>query len=199
MGDWLGTGRIATRDRIYRSFETEFDDFYFICFSDHGQSEVKDKIDLYSFFKSQGVPLNNYIHFVDSTFARFWFRNENERQEVVRVLTEMGDKGVILTEEHFKKYNVNMPDNRYGDLIFHLDLPHIFDPGNLKVMGTQFSVSAVAMHGYLPDYPETDGFFIANKEVVDGSHVELVDIMPSVLRALDIEVPDNIDGKVLWK
>jgi hypothetical protein len=136
---------------------------------------------------------------VDSTFARFWFRNKKEEEEVCEILSELDSKGFVLTEEHLKKYNLSMPDNRYGDLIFYLDVPYIFDHGDLKVMGKKFSVSNVAMHGYLPDYPESDGVFISNKEVLEGSHVELVDIMPSILNALDVKIPDYVDGKVLWR
>ncbi len=184
---------------IYGLFEKEFGDFYFMCFSDHGQSRVKGKVDLYALFESHGKRFDDYIRFMDSTFVRFWFRNEKEEGEVREILSELEGKGFILTEEHLRKYKISMPDNRYGDLIFYLNVPHIFDHGNLKVMGKQFSVSAVEMHGYLPDHSESDGIFISNKQVLDGSHVELVDIMPSILDALNIKLPDYVDGKVLWK
>jgi len=188
-----------TLRKTYKLFEKEYSDFYFICFSDHGQCKVKGNVDLHALFRSHDKSLDDYVHFVDSTFARFWFRDEKEEKEVREILSDLHDRGFILTEELLKKYNLCMPDNRYGDLIFYLDAPYIFDHGNLSVMGKQFSVSAVEMHGYLPDYPESDGIFVSNREVLADSHVELVDIMPSILHALNIKVPDYVDGKVLWK
>ena len=185
--------------RVYEYFDRQFSDFYFICFSDHGQSKIEDKIDINSIFRSHGSSLNDYIHFIDSTFARFWFRDEKEEAEVRKILAGMTDKGFILEEEHFEKYHIEMPDNRYGDLIFYLDKPYAFDHGSIKVMGKVFSFQPDYMHGYLPDYVDSDGIFVSNKQVLDNSYVELVDIMPSILDALDVAVPDYVDGKVLWK
>lgn len=55
------------------------------------------------------------------------------------------------------------------------------------------------MHGFLPDLPEADGVFVTNKEVINDSHVKLVDIFPSILSFFDIEVPEYVDGRILWK
>lgn len=183
----------------YRLLEREFGNVHFMCFSDHGQSKVEGKINLYSHFINCGKSLDDYIHFIESNYARFWFRNEKERKEVVDVLSSLGDKGFILTKQHLKKYHVDMPDNRYGDLIYYLNYPLIFDLEGLTLMGKELSGYSNFMHGFLPDLPEADGVFIANKEVVAGSHVELVDIFPSVLSFFDIEVPEYVDGRILWK
>ena len=186
-------------EKIYISFEKKSDTFCFMLFSDHGHIKVKDKIDLHSFFRVYGGSLTDYIHFIDSNYARFWFRNEKERKEVTRILLEMGDKGFILTEEHFKKYNVNMPDNRYGDLIFYLDTPHQFDRGQIAVMGKQRTTSDVSAHGYLPEYPDSNGVFISNKNVVNDSHIRLADISPSIMDIFSIKIPDYMDGKIIWR
>ena len=57
----------------------------------------------------------------------------------------------------------------------------------------------VSMHGYSPDHPNSDAVFISNKKVRDSSHLELVDVMPSILDIFGIEVPANVDGKVIWR
>jgi len=182
----------------YKLFERESGDFCFMLFSDHGHIAVKGRVNLKSFFRERGKRLDDYIHFIDANYARFWFRNEKEREEVSEILSEV-EEGFILTEEHFKKYHVNMPDNRYGDLIFYLDTPYIFDKGNIYVMGKKWSSYDVSMHGYLPDTPNYDGVFISNKEVKNISYVQLVDIMPSILKVLGLKIPDYVDGEVIWK
>ena len=186
-------------EKKYRLFEKQFDDFYFMLFSDHGHIKVNGKIDLHSFFRSHGESLNNYIHFIDANYARFWFRNEREEKEVSKILSEMDNKGFILAEEHFKKYNIDMPDNRYGDLIFYLDAPYIFDHGKLVVMGKQRNVSPVSMHGYLPDHSESDGVFISNKDVITISDIRLEDITPTILDIFDMKKPNYMDGKIICK
>ena len=92
-----------------------------------------------------------------------------------------------------------MPDNRYGDLIFYLDTPYIFDHGKLVVMGKQRNVSPVSMHGYLPDHSESDGVFISNKEVINETHIKLEDITPTILDVFDVKKSDYMDGTIVWK
>ena len=188
-------------EKVHRLFERKLDDFYFLCFSDHGHIVVKGKIDLEAIFKAQGRRLGDYIYFIDSNYARFWFRGEGERKEVSQVLSVLSEKGFILTDELMERFKVNMPDNRYGDMIFYLDAPYIFNQGNVYIMGRERTDLGkyISMHGFSPDHPDSDGVFISNKEVMDESHVKLQDIMPSILDVLDINIPDCIDGRVFWK
>lgn len=186
----------AIIEEKYKIFVRKLDDFYFMLFSDHGHIELKGRVNLKTIFNTRGKQLDDYIHFIDANYARFWFRNEKERNEASEILSEI-EEGFILTEEHFKKYHVNMPDNRYGDLIFYLDAPYIFDKGTISVIGTKFSESDVSMHGYLPEHPDSDGVFISNKKI-KSEMIQLVDVMPSILYVLGLKVPDYVDGKVIW-
>lgn len=195
--------RLAEIDRTleqkYRFFEGKFEDFSFMLFSDHGHIRVKETVKLDSLFSLHAKQLDNYIHFIDSNFARFWFRNDKEKSEVTEILTILGNKGFILSLEDLKKYNLNMPDNRYGDLIFYLDAHYMFDRGEVYALGKKRSNSDVSMHGYLPEYPDSDGVFISNREVIDRKYLRLEDITPSILSFFNILVPSYMDGEVFWK
>jgi predicted AlkP superfamily pyrophosphatase or phosphodiesterase len=184
-------------EQKYRLFEKELGDFYFMLFSDHGHSPVKEGINLSTVFAMKGKNINNYIHIIDANYARFWFRNDKEVEAVKEVLSNL-QKGFILTDEHLRKYRVDMPDNRYGDLIYYLDTPYAFTHGLVSVLGKPRGHLSASIHGYLPDYPEMDGAFISNRSLMDASHVELVDIMPSILHALNLPIPDHVEGKVVW-
>ncbi|MEM5854504.1 MAG: alkaline phosphatase family protein [Candidatus Aenigmatarchaeota archaeon] len=175
-------------EKLYFNFKRAYDEFFFVVFSDHGQSEIKERVNLYSFFKDNGKDLKNYIHFLDSCYARFWFKDDAEKEEVEKVLTKLKDKGFILRKEVFKKYHAEMP-NEYGNLIFYLDEPYVFDIVNPK---EKFA------HGYLPDNPDLDGVCISNKRI-KGSYIKLQDIAPSILQALGLETPKYIDGEPVWK
>lgn len=193
--------RLRTIDKIlqgkYTEFERMFNDFYFMVFSDHGHSKVKKIINLEEIFKSRGKNLHNYIHFIDSNYARFWFRNSREEKEVREALSELEDEGFILSKEHFKKYHAEMPDNRYGDLIFYLDKPNIFFGREIHALGRKVT-APVSMHGYLPDYPDSDAVFVSNKRLKKDKMI-LQDITPSILQALGLEIPDYMDGEPVWK
>jgi hypothetical protein len=182
----------------YARFEKIFfGDFYFIVFSDHGHSRVENIVNLEEIFKRNGKNLKDYIHFIDSNYARFWFRSSEEEEEVRKVLSELGDKGFFLTDEHFKKYKANMPDNRYGDLIFYLDKPNVFFGKEISALGRRVS-APVSMHGYLPDYPDSDGVLVSNMKLKKNVAI-LQDIAPSILQALGLKVPDYMDGEPVWK
>lgn len=189
-----------TLEKVYDRFKKKLKEFYFICFSDHGHVKVKGRVNLSSLFRQHGKSIENYIHFIDANYARFWFRDEEERKEVSVVLSNL-DKGFILTERHLQKYNVTMPDNRYGDLIFYLDAGYIFDKGRVFAMGREWSSSSktVSMHGYLPDCPDSHGIFISNAKIKQIDQVKLVDILPSILALLGVKSPHYVDGRVLWE
>jgi predicted AlkP superfamily pyrophosphatase or phosphodiesterase len=173
----------------YKEFERLAGDFSFIFFSDHGHIRTKKKIDIHDFFKRRGDNLRNHFHIVDANYIRFWFRNDRERALVESILAEL-DQGFVLTEDILKSYRVNMPDNRYGDLIFYLKAGCIFSK---TIWG--FGRSIRSMHGYLPDHSDSDGLFVSNREISeDVEHVRLVDIFPTHLNLLGLPAPDYVQG-----
>jgi len=175
----------------YREYEKKMGRFHFIVFSDHGHIKVERRRDMYSVFKERGENLNNYFHIIDANYARFWFRDAKEEERVTTILSEL-PYGFILSDELQKKYNVKMPDNRYGDLVFYLDVPNVF---SRTIWG--FSRSVKSMHGYLPDHKDSDGVFVSNRPVKKAC-VNLVDILPSHLDLFGIETPHYVDGESVW-
>jgi len=177
-------------EQKYAEMSRRCPDFRFVLFSDHGQTVVTERVNLDSYFTRQGKDINNYVHFIDACYARFWFRTDKERAEVESVLSTAADKGYVLPDEVLVKYHAKMPDNRYGDLVYHLKSPLLFDIANPKT---------TAMHGYLPDEPGADGIFVTNQPLSERPYVDLVDIMPSVMTSMGLAVPDYVDGVSLWK
>jgi len=173
----------------YQRKEAEFD---VIVFSDHGHIRVERQIDIYQEFNRRGHNLNKFIHLVEANFARFWFRNDSERRVIENILSTL-ENGFILTPDHFRRYHLTMPDNRYGDLVFYLDRPAIFSK---TIWG--FGRTQKSMHGYLPDYPDSDGVFLSQREPVNEGQAELVDILPTIMDSLDLPTQDYVEGRVLW-
>jgi len=188
--------RLRRLDRLveakYEAYRGRVPDFDVFVFSDHGHIRVEKHVDIHAIFQRHGRSLSKFIHLVESNFARFWFRNDGERAIVQRILSTI-EEGFVLTDEHYRRYNLEMPDNRYGDLVFHLDAPALFTK---TIWG--FSRKQRSMHGYLPDYPDSDGVFLSQRPLVEGTHVELVDVLPTLLDSLGLPVPAYVDGRVLW-
>ena len=163
-----------------------------VCWSDHGHMMVEHQYDIYRHFQERGTSLGNYIHLVDTNYARFWFRDEKEQEQVNTILSDM-PVGFILTNDHLRKYNTVMPDNRYGDLIFYLDWPYMFQK---TVWG--YGRNTISIHGYLPDYPDKDGVVVSNTTINKEDMVTLADISPSILALMDTGFSGEIDGRSLW-
>ncbi len=167
-------------------------DFDFFVWSDHGHIRVERRVDIHQHFRQHGRNIHDFINLVEANYARFWFRNDGERAAVERILGEL-EGGFILTDEHYGRYHLHMPDNRYGDLVFYLDRSAIFSK---TIWG--FGRKQQSMHGYLPDYADSDGVFISNRSLIEGTHVELVDVLPTLLDSLGLPAPAYVDGRVLW-
>lgn len=176
----------------YNEYSQHVPDFDVIVFSDHGHIRSDKRVDIHKIFRQAGYRLNQFIHLIDSNYIRFWFRNNEERDIVDDILSSI-EEGFILTKEQMHKYHLDMPDNRYGDLIFYLDVPYLFTK---TIWG--FNLKQKSMHGYLPDYSDSDGIFLSQRPLIDCSHVELVDVLPTLLNSLTLPIPDYVDGKVLW-
>ena len=179
--------------RVYRELNMQYGQIDFICFSDHGHMKIEHQFDIYELFKKNRINLDDYIHIIDTNYARFWFRNYNEEKTVRRVIADI-PAGFILEDEHFKKYHTAMPDNRYGDLIYYLDQPYMFKK---TVWG--YGLRTKSIHGYLPDYKDKDGVFISNIPVEPGEYITLADITPSLLDLFNIKEYFDFDGHSIWQ
>ena len=176
----------------YREYSQRVGGFDVFVFSDHGHIRADKRVDIHNIFHKHGHELNTFIHLVESNYVRFWFRNDQERTVVENILSDV-EEGFVLSNEHLHFYHLEMPDNRYGDLVFYLDAPYLFTK---TIWG--FSRKQKSMHGYLPEYPDSDGVFLSQRPLIEGTHVELVDVLPTLLYSLDLPIPSYIDGRILW-
>ncbi len=188
--------RLRRLDRLVEekvaAFRRRVPDFDLIVWSDHGHIPIARRVDIHAHFRRHGHDIHEFINLVEANYARFWFRTDAERATVEHILSDL-EPGFILTDEHYRRYHLQMPDNRYGDLVFYLDRPAIFSK---SIWG--FGRTQKSMHGYLPDYPDSDGVFLSTRPLVAGTHVELVDVLPTLLDALGLPLPDYLDGRVLF-
>lgn len=162
-----------------------------IGYSDHGHIDVEKKIDVNDYFKPRGLNVRKYLQLTESTFIRFWFRNDQERKEVTQVLADMEQLGLgfVLNEEIKNQYHLNFNSNEHGDLIFHLKEPNIFTN---TIWG--FGKTIHSMHGYNPEITKHLGVFASDKKLIDKDFVYLTDILPTVLAELQIDQEYGLCG-----
>jgi len=129
-----------------------------LLFSDHGMTDVEDHFDLFALLERFRLG-SDYVVFMDSTFARFWFPSQEKRDAVVNALADV--PGHWLTDEDRKRYGVDFSDRRmYGEEVLVADEGVIFHPNYFapRFLGRR-GYPDRATHGYLPEAQSTAGVF----------------------------------------
>lgn len=161
------------------------EDVTILAFSDHGHIDIDEpKIDIENYFKLEGKHVNQYIHLIESNYARFWFRNENEKKEIIKIVKRLEDDklGFILDDKYKKEYHLNVNSKEHGELVFYLDAPHEFTK---TIWG--FGKSVKSGHGFEPILKKHYGIFCSNKKLAkDIEFAHLTDILPSIMKQLRI-------------
>jgi len=176
----------------YKKFEDLYgkDGFEFIFWSDHGHIAIEKQIDLYEFFKTRKINLKNMFHLVDSTTARFWPKDDKEREAIMEIMDQIPEV-TLVKDEDFKKLHLANDSNLYGELFYYLEGGVVFI---YTIHG--FGKDTQSMHGYHPDAEGNDGLFVSNKQI-NASKVTLPDVFCSTISSLGIkyEPKTNLDGK----
>ncbi len=172
---------------VFKTINSRFSDVKSLIFGDHGQVEVRKHIDIEKMLAETGLVLTkDYLYFLDSTQARFWFFNDNARNTITSLLLKISD-GKILSASHIDELHFNFPDKRFGELIFVVNegigiFPNFFQHTN----------PCKGLHGYLPEVKANWAKFIIGglgiRKNIDDV-IEMPDIFPTLLGLLDIEKP----------
>lgn len=180
-------------ERIVKYANDRFGESHIVIIGDHGMMEIHKHLDVVSELKK--LPIKHekdYLFFLDSTMARFWFFSDKAESVIVDMLDNM-EGGHIINQEEKDKYHLNYSHNKFGDIIF------LVDPGVLIFPNFYQNHKPVrGMHGYIPETPEQQSSFIIHspriKEAKETSvSVDMRRIFPTVLDLLNLPKPENID------
>jgi predicted AlkP superfamily pyrophosphatase or phosphodiesterase len=157
-----------------------------LVWSDHGHHDVR-RLDPFDLMARHRVDFRRHMHVIDTNFLRLWVDEGQARREIIERLNATG-VGHVLTEEELAFHRVLMQDDRYGNVIFYLDLPFAFDR---TIWG--FGRRLASAHGYSPDHPGSDGILVSSLPVRPGPF-QLADIAPTLLSRLGIVPALDLDG-----
>ena len=139
-----------------------------LFFSDHGQSELTDCVDIVSELAKVGLKMpDDYQCFIDATIGLFWPNNGAIQERMTSFFTTL-KVGTLIDDRLREKYHLKFADRKmYGDIIYILRpgwafFPNFFSP--LKPMK--------GLHGYLPENKVQKALIISNRAFdFDISHV----------------------------
>jgi predicted AlkP superfamily pyrophosphatase or phosphodiesterase len=146
----------------YRLLAKE-DEASLVVFSDHGMTQTEKSLDLEERLLEFRLG-QDFLVFLDSTIARFWFFKENIKDRITSLL-ENCTQGSILSCNELERYGLNFKDNRYGDLIFVARPGTVIFPSFMSRPLLHQQLTAFGMHGYAPEDPSTRGIFMCHSDV----------------------------------
>jgi hypothetical protein len=133
------------------------DEAHLLLFSDHGMTDVAQTYDLFARLSRWQIG-RDYLVFVDSTFARFWYSDEAVRAGIQEALRDAPAR--FLTRADEQRYGIAFDDDRYGEEVLVADEAVVFHPSYISP--TFFRTKEYpdkATHGYLPECPSAYGIF----------------------------------------
>jgi hypothetical protein len=145
-------------ERLVTELRSRYDQVNLIVFGDHGMVNVTRTLDVWVPLNATGLTFGrDYVFFLDSTMARFWFLKKHARPVVEQCLATLTG-GRVLTAEDLQHYGIGGCDKRNGELYFLAD-PGVLIVPNFFQSNGDFTRG---MHGYDPDCPDNLGGFLLN-------------------------------------
>lgn len=183
---------------MWNSLREEYEKVTIIAHGDHGMVEITNTINIWKKLQSLSVKMEkDYLVFLDSPMARFWFFNEKAKREVTKMLKKL-DCGRILIEKDSEKYRIRFKDNRYWDLIW------LANPGTLifpNFLGWYNPVKG--MHGYAPECEDNKGLFVVitnkNLEFKTRENLKMIDMFPTICDIMNLPIPKSCEGESIIK
>ncbi len=175
---------------VYRDLGEQVD--FIMVFGDHNMEEIEAHIDMWEELKKLNVKIpEDYLVFLNSPVARFWFNNDKARREVKKLLGSLKQYGRVISKKELEERR--LPSNeKYGEVIFWLKkgaaiVPDFYHEYPVKGMHFFFDSAASAPLMLLHE----------GKTVKLRKDGKLIDVMPTILDLLDIQDNQKRDGRSL--
>ena len=202
-------------DNFLARLKTQCDntDTTLVILSDRAVEPVTESINLIKVLDDLPITESDYSYFIEPPMARFWFRNDRARRLVTDTLRNVPN-GTLLSYLDMKKHNLDLDNDRFGEVFFVADsgtiiFPHDFyNPiGNLFLGLSDWnqrprlkSPMQRAVHGYLPITEGETGIILVCDEDYQSNvdEASIIDVAPSFLELVNARIPDQMQGTAIF-
>jgi len=183
---------------ILTLLKKRYGDFNFVIIGDHGMTAVQTTVDIKKQIEELDLKVGkDYVYFLDSTIARFWFFNERSKQLITSVLSKI-KQGHMLTEEDKNRYHLNYAHKKFGDLLF------LVDPGTLIFPNFWNNATPErGMHGYEPEYSGQQSALVIHSPFINEQRkiehpVDMRRIFPTLVKLTGLDAcSDNEPSSIV--
>jgi len=182
-------------EQLVDRLEATLGDTETIIFSDHGMADARSFVNFDGLLKDRYLG-ERFVVTLDSTMVRIWYLDKTA-EEYVRPKLAGLQYGRFLSAEDKERLRVNFRHSLYGEDIFLLDPPYNIFPNFISLL------KPLAMHAYHPDLESQRAIAIFKGKTLDRAGIggpepiRMVDLMPTMVRALGLDVPPSCEGTPL--
>ena len=159
-----------------------------IVLSDHGMTDISNLININKILKEANIKAKTSI---GPAVGHIFLEDQNDLSSALKTLKRNKFLEVKRKSELDESLNLLHP-TRTGDIVVLTKSPNM-------LVSRKNSNPPIGMHGYNPKVNrDMEGIFFAygNKiNPVQISKVQQVDIAPTILSLLDVEIPEYMEGK----
>lgn len=180
---------------IFDFLEKKYGKVTLLIWGDHGMVAVKNLINIKSKLDGLGLRLcEDYVYFLDSTFARFWLFDEEMQRQVIAALSHL-DAGCLIKDREKDEYRINYGHNRFGELIWWADGGTLIFPNFW-----QDKKPVKGMHGYRREVTDNHaGLLLYDPDLGESRQLkeplEMVDVFATMVDILGLEMPGDAHGR----
>lgn len=179
---------------IIEKYEKIEKDGNIMIFSDHGMAQV-DRILNFDYLLHHKEYNKKFFMVIDGTMLRFWYIDKNFRS-IIRSYLDDKYCGHFLDNKEKRRLHIDFAHNRYFEDVYLLKQGYAIFPNFMS-----WNIPK-AMHAYHPDYQEQNGVLILKGNVfgsIKKRDIYIVDIMPTILESLNVDVPTSVEGESVVK
>jgi len=201
FSDAMQKGYLRDLDQKFASIHAALSQSYdswdlFIC-GDHGMGPVERQVDVLAALEGiDAEPGKDYVVFVNSTLAVFWYNTEKGRRAVEEAIARI--PGTHLVDEAERRRRRIPLDRQWGDRMLAAEPGVLFWPDYFHVTDSRI----LGMHGYLDKRDEGMGAMVlaSSGRHTATRHVgqrSLADVFPTLCELLGVPVPATNEGESL--
>ena len=186
-----------------------FEQTTFIVLGDHGQLNIQNIVSINEMFRQSGlIKTDGQGHIVEyeaymqsaGISGHLYLRNKEVEGKVLEILEEAKNKGYIETifnKEEAKKLHLTGNFEYVVEGSQGIALSNQVDCEIVQEVNTGDYKYSKATHGHLPVKGDQPPFIIYNSgypaQVIKSG--KLVDEFPTLMKLLDLEIPEGLEGK----
>jgi len=182
---------------LFKLLDDRNDTVETIVFGDHGMVEIKKLLDIESMLRETKLRVRrDYLYFLDSTLARFWFFNDRAERIITELFGSL-QNGSIITDQEKEEYKIRFKDRKFGDFIYWVDGGTLIFPNFWHRRRPK-----KGMHGYRKEVLDNHAAFIfhSNRKMYGLRRTQplaMQDVFATTIEALGLKMPTGAKGKAV--